>query len=492
MVEACRSIEAVILELEGATLTYEVFRALCLETNKPCIIRNACCCGDNLWFNVPLLKTVLSPKELLGLLGSSAVVPVYPIHSSADLCSETVCTGIECEEGDSISQNLCCYEEVAGAGCSVDVALCDVFESWVETSFSSGAADNCNTFQGGAPENGIGRLAFLKSHIYYLKDWHFQAIIESQGDALLSSFQRGYDVHGLGLYTSPSFLGSDWMDRFCLYMQEYRRQSEEGEGMKCTAVPPQAASFGEAVGFGNGKSDYRFTYIGPVGTWTPLHCDVFGTYSWSFNVCGTKLWFFPTQEGNTFLQATLVPGFPTPPDVRVMAGLEYDTVTQRPGDLVFVPSGYYHQVHNVSGESFHIPPRSSTDKVTCDLESRGRHSIPLTVALNHNWCCAFNIDAITQTFLANARQLTSKLSVDDLSAIFGNDRSLWLAEVDQMLQSGANWSFASMTCFLKFCLTFVKATNSQVDIEIEDSTKTALLLEYLITLVQDFRDGLFR
>lgn len=34
-----------------------------------------------------------------------------------------------------------------------------------------------------------------------------------------------------------------------------------------------------------------------AGTWTPLHADVFRSYSWSANVCGKKKWHFlsPSQ-----------------------------------------------------------------------------------------------------------------------------------------------------------------------------------------------------
>ena len=35
-------------------------------------------------------------------------------------------------------------------------------------------------------------------------------------------------------------------------------------------------------------------YIGPKGSWTPFHSDVFGSYSWSANIVGEKEWiFFP-------------------------------------------------------------------------------------------------------------------------------------------------------------------------------------------------------
>ena len=39
-----------------------------------------------------------------------------------------------------------------------------------------------------------------------------------------------------------------------------------------------------------------------VGTWTPLHADVFRSYSWSANICGRKQWLFlpPSQSHRVF------------------------------------------------------------------------------------------------------------------------------------------------------------------------------------------------
>jgi hypothetical protein len=42
------------------------------------------------------------------------------------------------------------------------------------------------------------------------------------------------------------------------------------------------------------QSDFRFTYLGPSGTFTPLHRDVYASYSWSANIVGRKIWWlFP-------------------------------------------------------------------------------------------------------------------------------------------------------------------------------------------------------
>ncbi|GIY93508.1 2-oxoglutarate and iron-dependent oxygenase JMJD4 [Caerostris extrusa] len=97
-----------------------------------------------------------------------------------------------------------------------------------------------------------------QSQCLYLKDWHFQ---------------RHYPNYEA--YTIPEYFSSDWLNEFC----------------------------------GTEKDDYKFVYMGPKNTWTPLHADVYGSYSWSANIGGRKRWKLEK--------------------------------------LFFVPSGWYHQVWNI-------------------------------------------------------------------------------------------------------------------------------------------------
>jgi hypothetical protein len=77
--------------------------------------------------------------------------------------------------------------------------------------------------------------------LLYLKDWH-----------LMKEFP---DYHP---YQLPVYFSDDWINAFW-------------------DASPQ-------------RDDYRFVYAGKKGTFTPLHCDVFHSYSWSANVVGEKLW----------------------------------------------------------------------------------------------------------------------------------------------------------------------------------------------------------
>jgi len=94
----------------------------------------------------------------------------------------------------------------------------------------------------------------------YLRDWHFQL--------------ECYD-NPLSTYKLPPFLGGnpcfDWLQR-----------AENSENSV------------KEVG------DYRFLYAGREGSSTQLHVDVLGSYSWSANMSGKKLWALtpsnPTYE----------------------------------------------------------------------------------------------------------------------------------------------------------------------------------------------------
>lgn len=85
--------------------------------------------------------------------------------------------------------------------------------------------------------------------------------------------------------------------------------------------------------------------MGSPGTFTPLHCDVYGSYSWSSNICGTKIWrLFPPDQSKWLRRD---------PDSRT-SGMIWDvrevdekvfkdfgkteplTVVQRPGETIFV------------------------------------------------------------------------------------------------------------------------------------------------------------
>ncbi|VFQ97258.1 unnamed protein product [Cuscuta campestris] len=189
----------------------------------------------------------------------------------------------------------------------------------------------------------FGESSDSDKSLLYLKDWHF---VKEYPEYIA--------------YKTPLHFCDDWLN---LYLDNYRLHTE-----------PDTYNQGNEISC----SDYRFVYMGPKGTWTPLHADVFRSYSWSANVCGRKQWYFlpPNQHHlvhdrnmrvsiyNIFADVNEVefPGF------REAVWLE---CTQEQNEIIFVPSGWYHQVHNLED----------------------------TISINHNWFNAYNLSWVWELLL---------------------------------------------------------------------------------------------
>ncbi|GMI19438.1 hypothetical protein TeGR_g12830 [Tetraparma gracilis] len=140
--------------------------------------------------------------------------------------------------------------------------------------------------------------------------------------------------------------------------------------------------------------DYDFMYWGgSAGTGTPIHSDVMLSHSYSYNVEGIKEWtFYPPNEE--------APG--SPPLV----------VQQRAGEVMFVPSGLYHSVRNLTP----------------------------ALSLNRNWVTP----SIAPRVLATV--LKERTAVDEELEKWGLESDL--AEQEKMLASACGLSVSS--CLLMF------------------------------------------
>uniref|UniRef100_A0A0A0LNV5 JmjC domain-containing protein n=2 Tax=Cucumis sativus TaxID=3659 RepID=A0A0A0LNV5_CUCSA len=195
--------------------------------------------------------------------------------------------------------------------------------------------------------------------VLYLKDWHFVK-----------------EYLNYTAYSTPHFVCDDWLN---LYLDSYRMHRDpdsyqEKDEISC--------------------SDYRFVYMGAKGSWTPLHADVFRSYSWSANVCGKKQWFLlpPSQSHLVFdrnmkaciynifddISEYLFPGF------KKATWLE---CIQEQNEIIFVPSGWYHQVHNLDD----------------------------TVSINHNWFNSYNLCWVLDLMLRDYNE--AKEYIEDIRDI---------------------------------------------------------------------------
>jgi len=160
-----------------------------------------------------------------------------------------------------------------------------------------------------------------KDNGIYLKDWHASANLR----ASLSP----------PLYSVPLAFADDWFDWF------WRR---------CRGS----------------QDDYRFVYIGGIGSSTHFHHDVVYSYSWSVNLTGAKEWTLHK-----------------PPSCDGIEDASTLVVVQGVGEAIFVPSGWHHSVKNV------VPSQLQRQREQLQRPAEGIADVVLSV--NHNWINGFNI-----------------------------------------------------------------------------------------------------
>lgn len=156
------------------------------------------------------------------------------------------------------------------------------------------------------------------------------------------------------------------------------------------------------------EDDYRFLYMGGPKTYTCVHHDILCSYSWSVNLVGKKRWHLWPPSDASLLTSTYVchssPAsslFPQSETVINATEGHYDEtkfpfvksakrfiVEQGVGEVLFVPSGWYHMVENLSDDQRQSQSHNgvSTTSSTCSSATSS-----MTVSLNHNWFNGFSV-----------------------------------------------------------------------------------------------------
>jgi hypothetical protein len=222
------------------------------------------------------------------------------------------------------------FEERFGSD-QVSVAKCQVVEFGDQCRETMKVSDLVSKWTQGS-DSGANQL--------YLKDWH------------LRLRNPTYDF-----YRTPDIFADDWMNDFYINARSKGDSSAE-------------------------LDDFRFLYMGTKGTFTPLHRDVYCSYSWSTNVVGCKKWtlFPPSVTKFLYSNRSRERVF----DVRNYDGQRFPEfakaldeaiiVVQKQGETIFVPSGWYHQVENL------------TD----------------CISINHNWC---NANSLSNMYSAMCQEI---------------------------------------------------------------------------------------
>lgn len=116
---------------------------------------------------------------------------------------------------------------------------------------------------------------------------------------------------------------------------------------------------------------------------TPFHRDVFGSYSWSSNVIGRKHWLMlpPGEEIKLLNELGKLP-FEIDLELLKSKDVKYFEIVQEPGETIFVPTQWYHQVKNLED----------------------------TVSINHNWFNGCNIETIVRNLIKHLKDVEKEIA----------------------------------------------------------------------------------
>eukprot|EP00887_Chlorella_sp_A99_P008086 scaffold12.g8086.t1 len=338
-----------------------------------------------------------------------------------------------------------------GAGPCTEMALADYLAWWQrraareearqtagQAPCESGSQQRAAPGRGGggagqqAATTGACRQEEEDGRLLYAKDWH------------CASEFPAYQAYTCPVYFGGGQLSDDWLNAFLDHKREQatqkqavqeqaaREQAAREQAARAEGPAPQQGPADEPPGPlppaappSVTTADYRFVYLGPGGTGTPLHADVLRTFSWSANIAGAKLWrlappaatpllraarraggalahdFFADVEGlegkhgehgalpDAATAAAVFPGLPAARRVVVEA-------VQGPGSAIFVPSGWHHTVLNLSGAGGASPPLASgagdgcaaVGPRACSREPFGAAGV---LSINHNWFNGHNV-----------------------------------------------------------------------------------------------------
>ncbi len=181
--------------------------------------------------------------------------------------------------------------------------------------------------------------------IYYLKDWHLQQSYPptAEESTVEDSFVRNSIC---SLYSVPQFFGHDLLNSFLTRFT---------------------------------KGDYRFCYWGPSLSFTARHSDVMHSFSWSYNVVGTKEWTF--YRSSSPASSSHGDDETKHRDDQCHGECEAFTVIQETGQTIFVPAMWQHKVVN--------------------LEE--------TISINHNWITTANLDLVWDCLMVEMVAIQNEL-----------------------------------------------------------------------------------
>lgn len=179
-----------------------------------------------------------------------------------------------------------------------------------------------------------------------LRKWNENFFIENLGDTIVKvkskKITKEMLLKDFLLYMKDSI---NEIDPF--YLVDFEFETIMPELLADYSTPSMFKSWLELLDEDQ-RPKLRWFYMGPKGSGSPLHLDIANTSAWNGVISGKKYWkFFPYDE-EIFLHQLAVDTFnPDYDKFPLFKNAKAITCIQNPGDIVFTPTGWFHQVHNL-------------------------------------------------------------------------------------------------------------------------------------------------
>ena len=93
------------------------------------------------------------------------------------------------------------------------------------------------------------------------------------------------------------------------------------------------------------NQSFGWVFIGPAGTVTPLHIDLFGTHAWLAQLEGKKrCWLYPPSDAPYLYNGSVAPSNPDLSRFPLYSQAHPIEVALAPGEVLFIPAGWPHFV----------------------------------------------------------------------------------------------------------------------------------------------------
>jgi hypothetical protein len=193
-----------------------------------------------------------------------------------------------------------------------------------------------------------------------MQEWTQQNLIDRYGDQIFTA--EAMDIRMRDYWRYCNQLDSDDDSPFYLFDKRCFTRPETSELATHFTVPPYFAEDLFALLPVDQRPDYRWLIIGPRWSGSSFHKDPNGTSAWNATISGSKKWVF--YPPNSIPPGVMVSDdqseVRTPSSLKEWFQYYYRQATTnrsglpppiecitRPGDVVFVPSGWWHCVVNL-------------------------------------------------------------------------------------------------------------------------------------------------